>query len=314
MTTTASGVYIPSPAEREALLNKQEALTAEARENWHDPEWRRLMAQEITETIYWGFQHENLLQLMSQVEYLPFDGRSFVKEVRGMRAFWTARGGYIEASSIRSDVFEIQRDMIGFHVFEFEDKVENGFGETQSNLVNLGQQRLDAEVNLRALHLFEAAVPTSSPYCIEGNGVSLTALDTALNEVFDTSFDGHITIIGRRLMIGQIVDALAAGNYAGFLPATNEEILRTGVLGVYKGATLAYLKNYRDDEDVSFFPANEMWVVGRDASKFAYWATPKSREWTDEAWYWHYVTRQDFGGAVYRPDRLRRIIDDATAP
>lgn len=312
-----AGIHIPTPEERTAVLEAQNALTAEARENWHDPEWHRLMAQEVTETIYWGFQHENLLQLMSNVEYLPFDGRSFVKEVRGLRAFWTARGGYIEASSMRSDVFEIQRDMIGFHVFEFEDKVENGFGETQSNLVSLGQQRLDAEVNLRALHLFEAAVPTSgtnSEFCIQGSGVSLTALDTALNEVFDRSLEGNVTIIGRRTMIGQIVDALAAGNYAGFLPETNEAILRTGVLGYYKGATLAYLKNYRDDEDVSFFPANEMWVVGRDASKFAYWASPKSRDWTDEAWYWHYVTRQDFGGVVYRPDRLRRIIDNDTAP
>lgn len=314
MTTTSTGIHIPTPEERAAVREKSELLTAEARENWHNPEWRRLMAQEISSTIYWGFQHENLLQMMSQVEYLPFDGRSFVKEVRGMRAFWTARGGYIEASSMRSDVFEIQRDMIGFHVYEFEDKVENGFGETQANLVTLGQQRLDAEVNLRALHMFQAAVPLSSPYTIQGTGVSLTALDHALNEVFDRSFEGNVTIIGRRTMIGQIVDALASGNYAGFLPSTNEEILRTGVLGVYKGATLAYLKNYRDDEDISFFPANEMWVVGRDASKFAYWANPKSKEWTDEAWYWHFVTRQDFGGVVYRPDRLRRIIDTSTAP
>jgi hypothetical protein len=305
---------IPTPEEREVLVAARDALDAEARENWDDPTWRRLMAQELTETIYWGFQHESLLELMSQVDHLPFNGRSFVKEVRGLRAFWTARGGYIEASSMRSDVFEIQRDMIGFHVYEFEDKVRNGFGETQANLLDLGQQRLDAEVMLRVLHLFQAAVPTSSQYCVQGNGVSLSAVDTALDEVFDTSLEGNITIIGRRTMISQIVNALTAGNYAGFIPETNEAILATGKLGTYKGAALHYLKNYKDDDDFSFFPANEMWIVGRDASKFAYWDGPLSRDWTDESWYWHYVTRQDFGGAVYRPDRLRRIIDNATAP
>jgi hypothetical protein len=304
----------PSLEEREAIRAKVEELSADARANWDNPEWRRAMAQEITETIYWGFQHESILGALSQVEHLPFDGRSFIKEVRGLRAFWTARGGYIESSMMRSDVMEITRDTIGFHVYEFEDKVRNGFGETQANLVDLGAQRLDAEVNLRVLRMFQAAIPDTSPYYIQGAGLDLTDLDTALNEVFDLTNDGTVTVIGRRTMIGQIADQLAASNYGAFLPNTNEQIVRTGLLGTYKGANLAYLKNFKDDEDVSFFPANEMYVVARDASKFAYWAGPLSREWTDENWYWHYVSRQDFGGAVYRPERLRRIVDTSIAP
>lgn len=304
----------PTAEESQEIREKVEALSAEARANWDNPEWRRLMAQEVTRTIYEGFQHESLLSLLSQVERLPFDGRSFIKEVRGLRAFWTARGGYIESSMMRSDVMEITRDTIGFHVYEFEDKVRTGFGETQANLLDLGQQRLDAEVNLRVLRMFQAAVPDTSPYYIEGAGVDISDIDTALNEVFDESLEGNVTIIGRRTMIGQIVDAVSAGPYGGFIPETNESILRTGIMGVYKGATLAYLKNFRDDEDISFFPANELFVVGRDASKFAFWDGPLSRDWTDEAWYWHYITRQDFGGAVYRPERLRRVVDNSLAP
>jgi hypothetical protein len=84
-------------------------------------------------------------------------------------------------------------------------------------------------------------------------------------------------------------------------------------LGVYRGARIVTLKNYRDDADMPFFPANEMWVVGRDASKFAFFGGLLSKEYTEEDnWYWHYLARRDFGGVVYRPNRMRRIIDTST--
>lgn len=298
-----------SPEEREELRIETDRLNAEARENWGDPQWHRLMAQEVANTILEGFEHENLLDLMTTVETVPLDGDIWVKETRGLQAFWVARGGYIQASTLRQDAMRLDRDSIGFHVYEFEEKLLTNFAETQQTLINLGIERLSAEVNLRLLRLFQAAVPNSSPYYIGGSGVSLTAVDTAINEVFDESKEGQISIIGRRTMIGQVVDAIVGSSYGGFIPETNEEVRRTGVLGQYKGANLVYLINHKDDEDVSFFPANEMYVVGTDASKVGMWGDLRSRDWTDNNWYWHYVAKRDMGGTVHRPERIRRIVD-----
>lgn len=305
-----------SAEERAALREKIERLNAEANANWDDQNWRKLMAQQVTETILEGFEHENLLNLLTNVENAPFGGRVTIKETRGLRAFWVARGGYIEASTIRSEVMDIQRDTIGFHVYEFEDKLRENFAETQATLVDLGVQRLDAEVNLRVLKLMQAAVPSSSPYYITGSGLSLDALDAALTEVADeTREQGEITIVGRRTMVDQIGNQLTAGGYTAYLPQTNEDLLRRGVLGTYKGARIVALKNFKDDEDVSFFPANELFVVARDASKFAFWGGLLSKEWSEQDnWYWHYIARRDFGGVVHRPERLRRIVDTNIAP
>ncbi len=99
----------------------------------------------------------------------------------------------------------------------------------------------------------------------------------------------NIVIVGRRTMVDQIIDELVAGNYAAFLPETNEALLQRGVLGRYRGARIVSLRNYKDDEDSPFFPANELFVVGRDASKFAFWGGLLSKEWSDHEWYWHYV-------------------------
>jgi hypothetical protein len=309
--------YGRSDAERTELREKLARVNEEARLNWDNDQWRREMAQEMTETIYWGFEHENLLSMFAEVENAPFDGRVLVKEVRGLRAFWVARGGYIEASTIHSEVIEVPRDTIGFHVYEFEDKLRTNFGETQATLVDLGTQRMDAEVNLRALRLFQAAVPSTSPYYISGAGLALSALNTALREVRDASLDPTVTIIGRATMTQQIVDRImgTALNGAGFLPETNERLLQQGVLGVYRGARIITLKNYLDDVKHPFFPANELYVIGRDASKFAFWGGLLSKEFTEEDnWYWHYLARRDFGGVVHRPDRIRRIVDTSTAP
>jgi hypothetical protein len=117
-------------------------------------------------------------------------------------------------------------------------------------------------------------------------------------------------------MTDQIIDQLVANNsYSGFLPQTNEDLLRRGVRGTYRGAQIITLKNFKDDEDVAFFPANEMFVVARDASKAAFWGGLLSKEWDEQdAWYWHYMARRDAGFVVHRKDRVRRIVDTSINP
>ena len=300
--------------ERKALRLKVEAANREAMQNWDNPTWRREMAAAMTETIYMGFQHENLLSLFSQVENAPFDGRVIVREVRGLRAYWVARGGYIEASTVHAEAMELPRDTIGFHVYEFEDKLMTNFAETSATLVDLAMQRLDAQVNQRVLSLFQAAIPSSSAYYSSGAGLTLARLNAAIRDVRDASRSQNVAIIGRATMVDQIIDAIMStgSNGAGFLPETNEALLRTGVIGTYRGARIITLTNWLDDTDTPFFPANELYVVGDDASKFAFWGGLMFKEYVeDDNWYWHYLARRDFGGVVHRPNRIRRLVDSS---
>lgn len=305
-----------SSKERDDIRAKKEALNKIAFDNWDNPTWRREMAGALTETIYRGFDHENLLSMLTMVENAAFNDRVLIKEVRGLRAFWVARGGYIESSQMRADVVELTRDTIGFHVSEMEDKLRTNFAETQATLVDLGIQRMDAEVNLRFFRALQAAVPNTSSSYISGSGVSLTAINTALREVRDVSQDFQVNIIGRSTMTDQIMDGLMGtnANGSGFIPSTNDEVIQRGVLGTYRGANIVVLKNYLDDTELPFFPANEMYVVSRDASKFAFFGGLLSKEFTeDDNWYWHYLARRDFGGMIHRPNRIRRIIDTSIA-
>lgn len=306
-------------SELDALRQKVAKLNEEARINFDKPEWRRDRAQEMTETIYEGFQHENLLGLLAEVENLPFDGRSFVKEVRGMKVFWIARGSHIEASTLHAEVMEIPRDTVGFHVTEFEEKLEVNFAETATTLVDLAIQRMDAAVNQRLLGLLQEALPAGggSPYVVESTSVSLNALNSALASVRDASRTRNVSIIGRPTMTEQIMDQLLGNSYngSGFIPATNEELVRRGVLGTYRGANIISLTNYTDENDEPFFPANELYVLASDASKFAFWGGMRTKEYVEEDnWYWHFIGKKEFGGVVHRPERIRRIIDTDLTP
>jgi hypothetical protein len=187
-------------------------------------------------------------------------------------------GGQIDQSSITEDIWEMPRDYVGFHVSELEEKLESGFSRASANIVSLAIEQMDAAINARLLRLFQAAIPdNTSPYYITAAGLSLASLNTAIAEVQDESRSDIVSIIGRSTMTGQIIDELADLN--GFTPETNEEMLRNGRLGVYRGANIIRLRNFRNAAGVSMFPANELYVVGTDAAKVGFWGGLRAQEW-----------------------------------
>lgn len=317
MNPYTSGLLGTADADVEALRAQKAELNQLAKDNWFDDKWRKEMAGVMTEVIYRGFEHENLLSYMTDLENVAYDDRVLVKEVRGLRAFWLARGSYIQASTIRENVIEIPRATVGIHVEEFEDKILTNFSETQANFVDLAIQKLDAAVNLRFFSLLQAALPiNTSPYVIQAPGLSLTALNTALTQVRDESRNMQVVIVGRSTMTDSIMNGVTGnGGNTDFLLETNEDIMRTGVLGTYRGAKVLTLKNFKDDDEVPFFPANELYVIATDASKAGFFGGLRPREYIeDEGEYWHYLVRRDFGMVVHRPQRLRRIVDTSQQP
>lgn len=311
-TVTTVDPFSQDPARAEARAAIQ-AANEEAAARWDDPQFHREIAAEMSTVIYWGFNHENILSLMTEVETVGLNDRITIREVRGLKVFWVALGGYIDQSNIWAHTVELQKDQVGFHLSEAEDKMIAGFVEAANDIQGLAIQTMDAAMQVRLLSLFQTAIPSSSPYYVQGAGLSLSALDTALIEVMEETQTLEVpAIIGRASMINQIFNDLLASN--NFTPETNEVLLRSGVIGSYKGANVIRLRNFRNDANVSYFPANEMYVVGRDASKFGFWGGLTTKEWTEQGgWYWHLMGRRLAGGLLYRPERVRRIVDTSIA-
>lgn len=300
-----------TPEERAAWKKTCVEVNAEAAANWDNPRWHQEMAAELTEVVQWGFEFTNLLDLFIEVERADFNGRVFLKEVQGLKAFWMARGGNIEQSTLTADVVEVPRETIGFHVSEFEDKLKTSFAETTQTLSSLAVTRLDAEVNKRLLALVQAAIPSNSSNYVAATGIQKATIDSSIRSVRDQSRMDGITILGRHTMTEQISD------FPGFGWETQEEIRAKGVLGSYRGATIVTLKNLRENDfrlsggtSTPYFPGNEMYVLAKDIGKFAFYGDMMSKEYTElDNWYWHYLGRRDTGCLIPHPERARRIVD-----
>jgi hypothetical protein len=305
----------PSSEELEQYQRAKAALNDEARANWHNEAWHREQAAILSERWDYGFVFENLFGSYFQVEQVGEFDIVEIRERRGLQVFWTARGGEIDETQLKTERWGVPRDTIGFHVSEFEDKLRANYAETIEQLATLAGSRLDAEVNRRMFQLLQAAIPSASPYYVNATtGMTKANLDAAITAVHDAVKPNNggpvpVTILGRAAMIDQISNVVTNPS-ALYDPAATDEIRRMGRLGVYRGANIVRLHNYTDENDVSYLPANELWVFGGTVGKFVKYGGTQTKTWDENtADYRHYRARMDCGGVIYHPEQARRIVD-----
>ena len=212
-------------AEHAALIEK---MNKEALDNWGNEAWHRQVAADIANSLDYQFTFENLFSTYFQVETVGEFDRVILRERRGLKVFYTSRGGYIEESQLRTEDWQLPRDTLGFHVSEHTDKLRANFGTAMTDMVTLGEARLEAEVNRRIFNLLQEAVPSGSPQYVTTAGLTKVELDAAIREVKDAIKPNGlgpvpVTIIGRASMVDQISDFAL-----GFDPEATAEIRAKG--------------------------------------------------------------------------------------
>jgi hypothetical protein len=199
-------------------------------------------------------------------------------------------------------------------VSEFDDKLQIGFADSMEAMAALGNARVEVEMNRRIFTLLQEAIPSSSAYYVDATSGGLTkeVLDDSLRGAWDAVRpDGlgpvPMTIIGRAVNVDAISDLSTAPGT--FDPSATEELRAQGYVGSYRGAQVIRVRNYTDEDGVSFIPDNEVWVFAGTVGTFVKYGPAKVREWLENTVdYRHYRLRQDMGGMVYHPEQARRIV------
>ena len=298
-----------TPEQVEEYRQLAEALNQEARENWDNPEFHRQVAADLASELDYGFTFENLFSTYFNTQVVGEFDRVVLKERRGLKVFYTARGGYVDESHVRTEQWELPRDTLGFHIRESEDKLRANFAENMADVTALGKERLNAEVNRRIFNTLQTAVPNSSPYYVSAAGLAKATLDDAIRDVKDAIKPNGlgpvpVTIIGRASMVDQISD------FSGYADEALEEIRLQGRLGTYRGCNVVQVTNFTDEDGASYIPANELWVFGGNVGKFAMYGDLRVKTWDENTVdYTHYRAVKDVGGLVHHPEQARRIID-----
>lgn len=290
----------------------------EARDNWEEPAWRAQVKADLQETLDYGFESQTLFDTYIEVVSVGEFERVIERERKGLKVYSTALGGRIYESQITEEVWELPRDQMGFHVSEMTDKLRSGFSTTIADLTDKGTMRMDAEANRRLITLAQTAVPSTSAYYSSGVGLAKSDLDDMLRGVQDAiKPDGRgpvpVTIMGRSAMVDYITEFAGYSNQPIYGDAALEEIRQKGYLGTYKGATVISLRNYADEDGVSYLDSNELWVLGGRGGKFAFYGGTQVKFWDEnEVDYSHLRARRSVGGLLWHPEQFRRYIDTSS--
>ncbi len=299
-----------TPEQREEARVAKARLNEDAAKNWGDPDWQRETALAIQMQIEEGFEHENLLDLLTTVETAADGDRIFIEEMLNVDAHWVSPGGRVEESNWGEEIFEVKPDAIVFGLSELAEKMRSNFADKQAKIVQGGIKALDAGINSRLLSVLRSATPYGSASYTDGAGVAIATINTLLTKIRDESQADSVSIVGRGTMIDQIYNQIQNA----VIPAPNaqDNILSSGYLGTYRGANLIKLINWRDNKRESYFPANELFVVGADASLVGLWG---GLETASEVTFgvnnsrWVYEGRRKAGFVCYRPERIHRVVD-----
>lgn len=308
----------PTREAMEEYSKLKSGLNEEAAKNWTSEQWHREVAAVVASRLDYGFRFDNLFGSYFMVENVGEFDTVEVSERRGLKVFYTSRGGYIEESQLKTERWQLPRDTIGFHVSEHSDKLRANFAETIEALVGLAEERMDAEINRRMFNLLQAAITNVSPYYVASAGLTSGELNAAIRDTMDAvkpSGQGPvpITVIGRAAMVDKVSDIVGTGNY--FTEAAGEELRARGMVGTYRGANVARVFNYTDENGASYIPANELWVFGGGVGKFAFYGGTQTKSWEENTVdYRHYRGRRDIGGLIHHPEQARRIVDSSVTP
>lgn len=303
------GAFSGTPEQVQEYKELAAALNEQARDNWDNPEFHRQVAADLASELDYGFTFENLFSTYFSTETVGEFDRVILKERRGLKVYYTARGGHVDETNLRTETWELPRDTLGFHIRESEDKLRANFADEISAVANLGKDRLNAEVNRRIFNTLQAAVPNGSAQYVSGAGMDKSALDDMIREVKDSIKPNGmgpvpVTIAGRASMVDQISD------YTGYADEALEEIRLRGRLGVYKGCNIVQIQNFTDEDGMSYIPNNELWVFGGNVGKFALYGDLRVKTWNEHTVdYQHYRAVKDIGGLVHHPEQARRFID-----
>lgn len=126
----------------------------------NDERFLRRKARKLRRGVIRGLKSDPELKA-KEVQFLGKGQPLEKREVKGLKAYWVCRGGFIESSTLRTEVVKAPQDVLGFHMYEVEDKLREK--ETWNEFTELATARLRDEIMRRIAGLETAGGITANP-------------------------------------------------------------------------------------------------------------------------------------------------------
>lgn len=144
---------------------------------------------------------------------------------------------------------------------------------------------------------------TPNNFVAAGGPITSAVLEAAIDQINQTA-GGVKVVVGSRAAMTPITKFAAfwsdGGTNVGYVPERIQQIMATGTLGNYYGASLLALEQtYDNPEDYNkLIPEDKILVIGKNVGDFITYGPVMTKEWTDNRPtppYWNLELYQQFG-------------------
>lgn len=224
----------------------------------------------------------------------------FDEDLRGGRAYWQGSGGQIRSFLVRYERQQMPREAMVTAIDLHRNEVRTDFWGGMQKLIDQSNMKLRGLPTERLIELVQAAISSGSTYAeYAAATLSSTQVDEVLDEVLTNS--PSATILGTGPAIRKLSNI-----GLDFGQNIQEQIFRTGLIGVYKGQQVASIENFENFDGFKVLPDDEIWIVGRNAGQLTYYGNDALvQQLALEAFYLRWETEKAAGMVVHAAERKR---------
>lgn len=228
------------------------------------------------------------------------------EDLRGMRAYWQGKGGQILSDILRYTRTQMPREELVTAIDWHVDQMATNFWGTFDKLRTQAVGKLEQLPTTRLIELIQAAITSGTYYgTFAASTLTDAQVDSVLEEVAARTA-GNVTIIGTRIPVRALANV-----GLDFGPNVQEQVFRTGFIGVYKGYPVVQVDNFEDFGGNFVLPNDELWIVGQNAGRLTYYgAAAKVQQLQLPSFMRRWETARDAGMLLYGASkgRIGRIV------
>jgi hypothetical protein len=298
---TLRAVAAEQDAEKRQLLMAQSNAALGAHFARHAPEMEEL-AYDLLNDAWSDAMAVDIVPKIIDVKTVGLGDVDYVDEdLRGMRAYFQGKGGQILSDVIRYERAQMPREEMATAIDLHRDEIALDFWGSFQKLQTQANEKMGQLPTFRLVELLQAGITAGQTFgTFPAATLSANNIDPIIESVANRS-KGNVTIVGMRQATRQL-----ANIGLQFGPDLQNQIFRTGQVGVYKGYPVVEVENFEDFAGNLVLPTNELWVVGQNAGRLTYFgAQAKVQQLQRPAFYVRWETARDAGMLLYGIGRGR---------
>lgn len=265
------------------------------------------VAYDLLNNAWSDAMSQDILPKVIEVKTVDLGAVDFVDEdLRGLRAYWQGKGGQILSDVLRYQRTQMPREEMATAIDLHRDEIALDFWGTFQKLQTQAQEKMSQLPTERLVELIQAGITAGNTFgTFAAATLTPAQIDPIIEQVANRS-KGNVTILGMRQATRQL-----AGIGLQFGPNIQEQVFRTGQVGIYKGYPVVEVENFEDFAGNLVLPTNELWVVGQNCGRLTYFGgQAKVQQLQRPAFYVRWETARDAGMLLYGigRGRLGRIV------